>query len=183
MPRGGKRTGAGRPAKPLFKRLDEGIGAVRHEKPQVLAFSQEIKNNQSGGENAQNNQSEQEFPKFLRELDIAAEKFLPSAEEIYDITLEWVRGTGCEKFVSAQLIEDFALTRRNYLECEYKCKAEGRVNDKGQMSPYVKASIEYMKQNMAIYREIWAIIAQNSTEDYKSNKGKSFLNLIKDRGF
>jgi hypothetical protein len=183
VPRGGKRTGAGRPKKALSVRVDEGIDAVSHRKPKVLKFPPETKNNQSGEENTQNNQTERDSPAHLDIYGKYEHIPVPSAADIYKITLDWVKSAGCERFVSEQLIEDFANTRRSYLECEYTCKTKGRTNDKGQMSPYVKASIEYLKQNMVIYREIMAIILQNSTKDFSENSGNSLIKLFKNRGF
>jgi hypothetical protein len=62
-------------------------------------------------------------------------------------------------------------------------KKLGRVMKDGKPSPYVKAAIEYLKQMTALYREIWAIVAQNSTTDYTKNGSNAFLESLKNRGF
>lgn len=110
---------------------------------------------------------------------------MPSAMDIYGQTLEWVISTGCEKFVPKQLIEDFAFTRRSYLESEYMNKKLGRLVQGGKQSPYVKTALEYLKQTTAFYREIWSIVAQNSTKDYdgKTSQDNMFLRLLAERGF
>ena len=104
MPSGGKRPGAGRPRKPLVARLEEGIGAVSHKKPQVLEFP-ENQNNQNS------NNQKSKLPTFLDMASKEGDDTLPSAADIYVQTLDWVISTGCEKFVPKQLIEDFAFTR------------------------------------------------------------------------
>src|SRR5262249_20817122 len=99
---------------------------------------------------------------------------------------DWVISTGCEKFVPKQLIEDFAFTRRSYLECEFMSKKLGRVMQGGKQSPYVRSAIDYLKQTTALYREIWSIVAQNSTTDFNGtigNGSNAFLDLLKNRGF
>jgi hypothetical protein len=108
---------------------------------------------------------------------------LPSATEIYLQTLEWVRDAGCERYVPKQLIEDFAFTRRSYLESEYMNKKLGRVMQGGKASPYVRSSLEYLKATTTLYREILAIITQNATSDYGGNKTNAFLDLLQNRGF
>jgi len=173
IPSGGKRPGAGRPRKPLATRLDEGIGVVSHKKPRVLEFP----------DNQNNQKSKSPLPTFLEMTSKEGDDTLPSAVVIYEQTLDWIISAGCEKFVPKQLIEDFAFTRRSYLECEYMNKKLGRVIQGGKQSPYVRATLEYLKQTTALYREIWAIVAQNSTTDFGGNTGNAFLDLLKNRGF
>ena len=195
MPSGGKRAGAGRPRKPLTARIDEGVDAVSHRKPKVLDFPPDNQNNQKTAENGRENQlsrpenqnkSNFEPPPLPTFLDMASkegDESLPSASDIYRQTLDWITGAGCEKFVPPQLIEDFAFTRRSYLEVEYMNKKLGRVLQGGKPSPYVRAALDYMKQATALYREIWAIVAQNSTKDFTGNGGNAFLAMLTNRGF
>jgi len=179
MPRGGNRTGAGRPRKALSKRLEEGIGKVSHRNPKVLAFPEKIKQNQNDGDMAEKIQTSTVNFENLPDSEKFAE--LPSIEKIRQNTLDWVTDAGCERFVSAQLIEDFAIVRRCYLECEYMCNSEGRATQKGTVSPYVKASLEYLKQSRAIYSEIWSIITQNSSKDYDKSDGNKLLKLLENQ--
>ena len=173
MPRGGARTGAGRPRKPLTARIDEGIGEVKHSKPQVLEFPEPIPEVSEAAP----------LPTFLEMSSKEGGGDLPSALDIYKQTLAWVADAGCERFVPKQLIEDFAFMRRSYLETEYMNKKLGRVIAGGKPSPYIKAALEYSKQTTALYREIWSIIAQNSTTDFNGNGSNAFLQLLANRGF
>ena len=108
---------------------------------------------------------------------------LPSAADIYRFMLEWITEAGCARFVPPMLIEDFAFMRRGYLEAEYMNKKLGRVIQGGKPSPYVKAALEYAKQTTAFFREIWAIVAQNSTKDFTGNGSNAFLEMLTNRGF
>jgi len=178
MPSGGKRPGAGRPRKPLSTRIEEGVDKVSHRKPQVIEFPPENQNNQNS-----KNQKSKPVPSFLEMAGKEGDDSLPSAADIYRFMLEWVKSTGCERFVPPMLIEDFAFTRRSYLECEYMSKKLGRVMQGGKASPYVRHALEYAKQATAFYREIWAIVAQNSTKDFTGNGSNAFLEMLKNRGF
>jgi hypothetical protein len=125
IPSGGKRPGAGRPRKALSARIDEGIGKVKHSKPKVLEFPPENSNNQNN-QNADKNQKSK-LPAFLDISSKEGDDSLPTATEIYQQTLSWIIDAGCERLVQKQLIEDFAFTRRSYLEAESMCKKLGRV--------------------------------------------------------
>jgi len=143
----------------------------------------EFKQSKSGSKQKSNTEP---LPTFLEMVSKEGDDtLLPSGADIYRQTLEWVISTGCEKYVSRQLIEDFAFTRRSYLESEYMNRKLGRVMQGGKQSPYVRITIEYMKQMTALYREIWTIIAQNATKDFDPNKdtGNAFLRLLANRGF
>jgi len=188
MPSGGKRPGAGRPRKPLSVRVDEGVDKVSHRKPQVLDFPPDNQNQKSNKSNEKSkNQNIQKskpaLPSFLDMASKEGDETLPSASDIYTLMLEWVKSTGCERFVPPLLMEDFAFTRRSYLECEYMSKKLGRVMQGGKASPYVRHALEYAKQATAFYREIWAIVAQNSTKDFTGNGSNAFLEMLTNRGF
>jgi hypothetical protein len=176
MPSGGKRPGAGRPRKPLAARIEEGVGAVSHRKPRVLTFPDNSNNQTETNQNSK-------LPTFLEMESKEGGDVLPTAAAIYRRTLDWIISTGCEKFVPEQLVEDFAFTRRSYLEAEFMNKKLGRVMQGGKQSPYVKSALEYLKHTTALYREIWQIIAQNSTTDFNGNGSNAFLELLKNKGF
>ena len=182
MPSGGKRPGAGRPRKSLSARIDEGIGVVKHSKPRVLDYPPENQNKQNS-----NNQKSKPapLPTFLEMASKEGDGTLPSAAQIYQQTLGWVADAGCERFVPKQLIEDFAFTRRSYLEAEFMNKKLGRVVKNGKPSPYVKSALEYLRATTTFYREIQAIISQNATKNYDGNTSgdNAFLELLRTRGF
>jgi hypothetical protein len=179
MPSGGKRPGAGRPRKPLTTRIEEGLDVTSHKPPRVLDYPE-----QSNNQNAGNQKSKAAvLPTFLEMASKEGGDNLPSAAQIYEQTLAWVRDAGCERFVPGQLMEDFAFTRRSYLEAEYMNKKLGRVMQGGKASPYVRSAMEYLKATTTFYREIQGIIVQNATTDYKGNKPNEFLKLLQSRGF
>ena len=175
MPSGGKRPGAGRPRKALSARVEEGIDKVSHRKPKIIALPPENQNSKI--------KQSKPAPIFLEMTGKEGDSSIPTATEIYHFTLEWVTDMGCVRHVPPMLIEDFAFIRRSYLECEYMSKKLGRVMQGGKASPYVRHALEYAKQATAYYREIWTIVAQNSTSDFTRNGSNAFLELLKNRGF
>jgi len=169
-------------------RISEGVDGVSHKAPKVVEFPETPPKTspQNSNSKSKNKSKPSEVPRFLDftgKYGKGGGENIPTASEIYRQTLEWVVSTGCERFVMPQLIEDFAMTRRSYLESEFMNKKLGRVMKDGKPSPYVKAAIEYLKQMTALYREIWAIVAQNSTTDYTKNGSNAFLESLKNRGF
>jgi hypothetical protein len=176
---GGRRPGAGRPRKALTARIEEGIGKVSHAPPKVLEFPPETEKPK---------RKKSKYPSFLDISSKEGDDSLPTAADIYKQTKVWVEDSGCERFVNHQLIEDFAFTRRSYLEAEYMCKKLGRIFRDGESvkpSPYVKHALEYLKAMTLLYREIQQIITQNCTVDYngKSTQDNAFLKALTERGF
>ena len=189
MPSGGARAGAGRPRKSLSSRIDEGIGKVKHSKPKVLDYPPKNQNNIQNPDKKNQKSKLDNIPTFLQMASKESGDDLPSALDIYKQTLAWIVDAGCERFVTKQLVEDFAFTRRSYLEAEFMAKKLGRVfkdnNGVVRPSPYVKHSLEYAKVMTSLYREIQSIITQNSTKDYdgKTSQDNEFLRLLMERGF
>jgi hypothetical protein len=179
MPSGGKRPGAGRPRKALAARVEEGLGVTSHKPPRVLDYPEKSKNQNSNNQKS----APMQLPTFLEMASKEGGDNLPSAADIYRQTLAWVQDAGCERFVPGQLIEDFAFTRRSYLEAEYMNKKLGRAMKDGKASPYVRAAMEYLKATTTLYREIQSIVAQNATSDFRGNKPNEFLKLLQSRGF
>jgi hypothetical protein len=179
MPSGGKRPGAGRPRKALTARIEEGLEVTSHKPPRVLDYPEKSKNQTAGDQKSKLTQ----LPTFLEMASKEGGDNLPSATEIYEQTRAWVADAGCERYVPGQLMEDFAFTRRSYLEAEYMNKKLGRVMKDGKVSPYVRSALEYLKATTTLYREIQSIVAQNATADYQGNKPNEFLLMLQNRGF
>ena len=195
MPRGGARTGAGRPKKALADKLLEGNPGKR-ELTQ-LKFSSENNSKNSNAEISKNsNIDNSNTPKSKNQtsntgggfrlpsyLDMVAKEggdVLPPASEIYKMLTDWIDGTGCSDFIAPNLVEDFAFLRRGYLECEYMNRKLGRIAS-GKRSPYVNMALDYQKAMMTVYNQIWLIISRNCDEKYEGKN--AFLEMLTNRGF
>ena len=176
---GGARPNAGRKKKPLNERVLEGNPGKREIK--TVQFPKV--NNHLENQNSRN-QDEYEArpaPGFLAQNGIEAGGNVPSATEIFALLTEFIKASGCERLIAANLVEDFAHLRRSYLECEYFNRTRGRIAN-GKRSPYVAMAVDYNKQAMAIFDRIWSVIAQNSEQTYDSGKNE-FLNMLANRKF
>ena len=164
MPRGGARSGAGRPKKPLAEKLIEGNPGRRELSTLKIAPLP----------------APAGPPEFLKQCGREDDGALPCATEIYSCLTEFIRAAGCENLVAPTLIEDFAHLRRAYLECEYMNRKMGRIAN-GKRSPYVPMAVDYSKQAMAIFDRIWNIVSQHSEQPYEGKN--AFLELLATRGF
>jgi hypothetical protein len=171
MPSGGFRIGAGRKPKALAEKLFDGNPGKR-----------EIRVNKFNPENGI--ESGQEYEENIPEyIDIATKEggnMIPGSTEIYIYLLDYIKKSGCRNLIADFLIEDFAVLRRSYLECEYMNKTLGRIYSK-KRSPYVDMAIAYHKEMMAVYSQIWNIISRNSERRYESQN--EFFEFLTDGGF
>ena len=183
MPRGGARPGAGRPKKPLTEKLLEGnpgrrdLTVLKFRPPEINGSRSE-----QGVSELQNNQnnSKAALPSYL---DLAAKEggdILPAASAIYTLLADFIESAGCTEFVAPILVEDFSFLRRGYLECEFMNRKLGRIAS-GKRSPYVNMALDYQKAMMAVYNQIWLIIARNCEEQYEGKN--EFLEMLRNRGF
>ena len=93
------------------------------------------------------------------------------AEEVYKATFFWLKKTGCEKLVSSQLIEQYAMSVSRWIQCEeaiseYGFLAKHPTTGNPMQSPYVVMSQNYMKQVNAVWFQIYQIVKENSTMNY-----------------
>lgn len=77
------------------------------------------------------------------------------AEQIYRETYKWLKSVGCEKIVTKQLVEDFALAKARHVQCEgilskFGLLAKHPITGEPTTSPFVKKSIDYNKQSAQI---------------------------------
>jgi len=176
MPRGGARSGAGRPKKPLADKLMEGNPGKRELTK--LKFGSDEKSKLSFEKNS--NTQKSKLPSFLDMVAKEGSDVLPPASEIYKMLANWIEGSGCAEFIAPNLIEDFAFLRRAYLECEYMNRKLGRIAS-GKRSPYVNMALDYQKAMMTVYNHIWLIISRNCEEKYEGKN--EFLEMLTNRGF
>jgi len=183
MPRGGARPGAGRPKKPLNEKLLDGNPGRRDLT--VIKFPP------SGGSAGHSEQGVSDIPGNQKNskstlpsyLDLAAKEggdILPSASTIYTLLADFIEGAGCTEYVAPILVEDFSFLRRAYLECEFMNRKMGRIAG-GKRSPYVNMALDYQKAMMAVYNQIWLIIARNCETQYEGKN--EFLEMLRNRGF
>lgn len=147
--RGGSRMGAGRKSKSEAKKVLEG----KLDKPSKLPKPAVLSGN--------------EMPPvkdFLTQSQLNGADFC--AEEVYRETWEWLKECGCEKFVSVQTVEQYAMSVARWIQCE-KCisefglLAQHPTTKNPIASPYVTMAQAYEKQAL----QVWYAMRQ-SMEDH-----------------
>jgi hypothetical protein len=164
--RGGYRPGAGRPPKPLNEKILDNPG-----KRPITQITAEGKTS-----------PRVTAPKYIqvKGREGAEDESLPAVKDIYNAMRDFLVRVKVLDIVSPVLIEDFALLRRSYFECESMNRKLGRIAD-GKQSPYVRMALDYQKSMMLVFNQIWSIVQQNSAESYE--KKNEFLEALRGRGF
>lgn len=151
--RGGVRVGAGRKKKALADKILEGKGIEQ----ELSLVPQDIKP-----------VTEIPPPKdYLK--DIQADKTTLLSEEIYNETYLWLKNYECEKIVPKELVEHYAQVSGRYIYCEEKLSKYGMlarhptVPESPIASPFVKMSIDYLKQSSQLWYQIMQLVKENAT--------------------
>lgn len=92
------------------------------------------------------------------------------AEDIYKTTFLWLKKRGCEKLVSRQLIEQYAMSVSRWIQCEdaiseFGFLAKHPTTGNAIASPYVQMSQAYMKQITQVWYQIYQVIKDNGNAD------------------
>ena len=168
----GNYTGAGRKAKPLAEKiaegktgmtiinLPEGAGMEGFDMPPPKEY---MLAKQKGG------------------ADLCA-------EEIYMDTWKWLTERGCERLVSPQLVEQYAMSVSRWIQCEEAISVYGLLGKHPTTgapiaSPFVQMSQTYMKQTNQLWFAIFTVVKENcaSTYDGKNPQEDVMERLLRTR--
>lgn len=150
--RGGARSGSGRKAKPLIDKINEGkikptkLEAAEFEGTDMPPIKEYLKAKQKNGK------------------DLVA-------EEVYKETWLWLKEKGCERLVSTQLLEQYAMSVSRWIQCqeaisEFGFLAKHPTTGAATTSPYVKMSQDFLKQVNQVWFQIFQIVKENSLAGY-----------------
>lgn len=157
--RGGTRIGAGRKPKPMFDKITEG----------------KVETKKKAGN------SDLPEPAHFSGVDVPPVKdYLKAkqkngkdmcAEAVFRETFTWLKEKGCEKLVSMQLIEQYAMSVSRWIQCEeaiseFGFLAKHPTTGNAIASPYVQMSQTYMKQVNQIWYQIYQVVKDNCSADY-----------------
>lgn len=161
--RGGKRVNQrGRPRKSVIEKMENNTG---HRSIKVIDDSELTKN------------MEEAEP-----VDMPPVKEFLSAKqrdgndlcagEIYKNTWRWLRSLKVEKLVSTTFIEQYAMSSARYIQCEemvnkYGMIAKHPTTGAPIQSPYVAIAQSYLKHSTVIWMQIFQIVKENATVDYR----------------
>ncbi len=157
--RGGQRVGAGRKSKALSDKIAAGNPGNRKLKVIDLPKVKDL-----DGE---------DMPEPREYLKAAQKNGMTfDAEEIFKETYRWIKERGCERIISKQLIEQYAMSVSRYIQCEqavseYGFLAKHPTTGQACASPYVSMSQSYLKQVNSLWYMIFQVIKENCSDEYK----------------
>jgi len=158
--RGGQRPGSGRKSKALTEKVEAGNPGGRKLKVMELPKGVELE-----GADVPN-------PKdYLSAKQKNGETL--GADEVFKETWLWLKERGCEKLVSTQLIEQYAMSVCRWIQCEtaiseYGFLAKHPTTGAACASPYVAMSQQYMKQVNAVWYQIFQVVKENCSVDFQN---------------
>ena len=162
--RGGARPGAGRPRKALKEKIAEGKSAEVMMQPADMESA--------------------ETPPvrdFMKELQRDGTKLL--ADDVYTETYQWLKERSCEKIVSRQLVEQYAMSISRWIHCEQIVTKYGYISKHPTTgaaiaSPYVAMSQNYMKQANQIWNQIFQIVRENCSVEFQGNPQEDMMEKL-----
>ncbi|MDE6727776.1 MAG: P27 family phage terminase small subunit [Oscillospiraceae bacterium] len=85
------------------------------------------------------------------------------ADDVYKQTVEWLKSKGCENAISAQVVEQYAMSVARWVHLEemitkYGYIAKHPTTGAPMQSPYVTMAQSYLKQASAIRAEILMLV-------------------------
>lgn len=153
--RGGARLGSGPKKKALTEKISAGISAEVIDLPEpseidgadMPPVKDYLKAKQKGG----------------RDL---------CAAEVYEETWKWLKDRGCERLVSSQLLEQYAMSVSRWIQCEesiseYGFLAKHPTTGNAIASPYVSMAQQYMKQVNQIWFQIYQVVKENCSVEWQ----------------
>ncbi len=157
--RGGKRPGAGRKKKALTEKLENNIYNKKLEK---LAFSSDLRG--------------EDMPEpdiYLSEQTKGMSENI--GREVYVKTWQWLKARGCEKYVSSQTIEQYAMCVARWRQAEkaihtFGFLAKHPTTQLPIASPFIKISQDFLKQSAMLWTQIYQVVKENCTESFNVNE-------------
>lgn len=157
--RGGQRTGSGRKSKALTEKLEAGNPGGRPLKVVEFKDTADLKG------------TDVPDPKdYLSAKQKNGETL--GADEVFKETWLWLKERGCEKLVSTQLVEQYAMSVSRWIQCEQAISEFGFLAKHPTTggpcaSPYVSMAQQYMKQVNAIWYQIFQVVKENCSVEFQ----------------
>ena len=161
--RGGARIGAGRKSKSLDEKILEGEFKPAEKTPKTSKFK---------------------APKpkdYLSAEQRTGDK--TCAEKVYKETYKWLVNCGCAEMVTGQLVESYAQMIGRHIQCEELLTKTGLLAKHPTtgdpiISPFVKASLDYLKSASQLWYQIYQIVKENGTQDGGINTPDNMMEMI-----
>ena len=108
------------------------------------------------------------------------------AEKIFKQTWLWLKERGCEKLVSQQLVEQYAMSVSRLVQCEeaiseYGFLSKHPTTGAACASPFVAMAQNYQKQVNTIWYQIFQVVKENCTVDFNPQESDPMEMLLRSR--
>ena len=105
------------------------------------------------------------------------------AERIFRNTWLWLKKYGCEKLVSTQVIESYAMSYARTVQCEralssYGFLAKHPTTGNAIQSPYVAMLVEFRKQMSQSWYQIYQVVKDNMGANASGNMNDPMERLL-----
>jgi hypothetical protein len=93
------------------------------------------------------------------------------ATDVYEQTWQWLAERQCDHLVLPQLIEQYAMSVARWIQCE-ECMSDfgflskHPTTGKAQLSPFVTASQNFMRQANVLWQQIYQVVRENCATEY-----------------
>ena len=93
------------------------------------------------------------------------------AEEVYTETWQWLKSCGCERLVSVQLIQQYAMCVARWILTEQAISKYGSLSKHPTTgapiaSPYVAMEQNYMKQANQLWASMYSVVRENCSTEF-----------------
>ena len=144
--RGGARPGAGRPRKALAEKIAEG------KTTEVMMQPADIESAETPP-----------VRDFMKELQRDGTKLL--ADDVYTETYQWLKERSCEKIVSRQLVEQYAMSISRWIHCEQIVTKYGYIS-------------KHPTTGAAIWNQIFQIVRENCSVEFQGNPQEDMMEKL-----
>ena len=146
MPSGGYRANAGRPKKSATEKALEGNPGKRPIEVVDFSDADEIPATP---------------PKWMTDT---------RAKEIYTFVYEWLKKIGCTKGILPSHLEEYAICKSRWHECENQIERVGMVmkDNQGKIisSPYLEHARNYLKQSNEVWSKIYQVVRETKLKEW-----------------
>lgn len=156
--RGGARVGSGRKSKSITEKIEAGNPGGRKLTVMELPETPDLEGLDMP-----------EPSDYLRDQQRNGGEL--EAENIYRETWTWLKKRGCDRLVSRQMIEQYAMSVSRLIQCERAISEFGFLSKHPTTgaacaSPYVAMSQNYQKQVNQLWYQIFQVVRENCTSEY-----------------
>ena len=105
------------------------------------------------------------------------------AAEIYRETYKWLKACKCENLITKEQIENFAEISARQIQCQQMIDVYGFLSKHPTtnapiQSPFVKMSLDYMRQASNLWLQIYNVVKQNFSSAYKKGSANDSMERL-----